>query len=156
VLIVLSLPVALWGQPQKSPKPLTEADVLKLIELQMEDGCIVARIQRGGGPAFQLDSATEKRLRGAGASDEVIAALKGQVGAKAADLQDDPARETFAVWVEQDYSRNSPLVSELRINGNLIDEFTSTAQRACGKHVKMGWNTLTLKTRVLDEVKVWN
>jgi hypothetical protein len=150
-LVVLSVAV-LWGQPPKEPRPLTEAEVLKLIELQIDDGAIVARIQRGGGADFEVTDAIVKKLRGAGASDQVIAALRPRVD-KDLKLPDDPARETIEVWVRQDYNNDCPLVSELRVNGNLIDKFSSTSQRAMGKHVKMGWNTLTLKTTVRPEVK---
>jgi hypothetical protein len=153
LVVALAVPLALWGQPSK---PLSKADVVKLIELQIDDDAIVARIEKGGTVGFKLDEVTEKELRGIGASDLVIRALRGTPDDKPAGLPDDPARETIAVWVHQQYSNDCPLVSELRVNDKLVEEFSSTSQRAIGKHLKMGWNTLTLKTKARPEVKEWN
>lgn len=153
--MALVLPAALWAQP-KEPRKLTEADVVKLVELQIDDDAIINRIHRSDGPAFELTKEIEARLRLAGASDEVLAALRPQGSPQAPRLPDDPARETIAVWVHQQYSSDCPLITELRMNGNLVEDFSSTSQRAIGKHIKMGWNTMTLKTRLRPEVKEIN
>jgi hypothetical protein len=154
-VLVLALPAGLWAQP-KEPRKLTEAEVLKLIELQIDDDAIISRIFRSDGAAFELTDEIKKKLRSAGASDEVIAALRPRVDGKFLNLPDDPARETIQVWARQQYSNDSPLVTEVRINGNLVEDFSSTSQRPAGKHIKMGWNTITLKTRLRPEVKEWN
>jgi hypothetical protein len=153
--MVLALPAVLWAQP-KTPKKLTEAEILKLVELQIDDDAIIHRIRRSDGAGFELTDEIEKRLRTAGASDGVLAALRPQAGEKIPDLADDPERESIAVWADQQYNNDSPLVSELRINGTLVEDFSSTSQRPAGKHIKMGWNTITLKTRVRPEVKKLN
>src|SRR5262245_22363922 len=64
----------LWADDPK-PKPLTEADVLKLIELQRQTQMILARLKKAG-VGFKVDDAVIERLRKAGASGEVLAALK--------------------------------------------------------------------------------
>ena len=153
--MVLVLPAVLWAQP-KTPKKLTETEILKLVELQIDDEAIINRIRRSDGAGFELTDEIEKRLRSAGASDGVLAALRPRGDDRAPNLPDDPARESIAVWVRQQYNNDSPLVTELRINGNLIEDFSSTSQRPAGKHIKMGWNTITLKTRLRAEVKEWN
>jgi sugar lactone lactonase YvrE len=68
------------GEDQKPPKgrPLTEADVLRLIELQKEEEAILARLDKAG-VGFTVDDALIERLKNAGASPAVLAALrKGQ------------------------------------------------------------------------------
>ena len=151
LVLALAVPVALWGQT--TPKKLTKADVLKLIELQIDDAAIVARIEQGGGPDFAPDAATEKEFRTAGASEAVIAALRRKPDDAPADMPDDKEdRERLGVWARQVYSNDCPLASEVKVNGHLIDEFSSTAQRGGGKHFKMGWNTVTVRTRVRPEV----
>jgi hypothetical protein len=58
-----------------SPKPLSEADLVKLIELQIDDQAVVARLEKGG-VSFKVDSAAVTRLEKAGASAAVVAALQ--------------------------------------------------------------------------------
>ena len=49
------------------PKPLTETDLVKLIELQIDDQAVVARLEKGG-VSFKVDAAAVGRLEKAGAS----------------------------------------------------------------------------------------
>jgi WD40 repeat protein len=58
-------------------KPLREADVLKLVELQKEESDILARLEKSG-VDFLVDEASLARLRKAGASEAVLAALRGK------------------------------------------------------------------------------
>jgi WD40 repeat protein len=68
--------------PGRKVKPLTEADVLRLIELQKEEDAILARLEKAG-VGFTVDDAVVERLRKAGASPGVLAALRwGQAAGK--------------------------------------------------------------------------
>ena len=60
------------------PQPLTEADVLKLVELQMKDQAVIDRLRDGGGVDFKVDDEVIAHLRKAGASERVLAALRGK------------------------------------------------------------------------------
>jgi hypothetical protein len=62
-------------QPAAKAKPLTEAEVLRLIELQKEEGAILARLDKAG-VGFPVDDALIGRLKQAGASEAVLAALR--------------------------------------------------------------------------------
>ncbi|HZY83756.1 MAG TPA: WD40 repeat domain-containing protein [Gemmataceae bacterium] len=62
------------AQPARKVKPLTEADVLRLVELQKEEAAILARLEAAG-VDFKVDAALLDRLKRAGASDAVLAAL---------------------------------------------------------------------------------
>ncbi|HVS35833.1 MAG TPA: hypothetical protein VMS17_09645 [Gemmataceae bacterium] len=64
------------AEPPK-PKPLTEADVLKLVELAIDDQAVIDRMKKGG-LDFQVDDGVIDRLRKAGASDRLLAALQGK------------------------------------------------------------------------------
>jgi hypothetical protein len=79
---LLALPAA-GAAGDKKPRPLSEADLLKLIELQVEDPCIVRRLDLAGGPGFKVDPAVLERLRKAGASEAVLDALTGKKSAAA-------------------------------------------------------------------------
>src|SRR4051794_5938488 len=57
-------------------RKLKEADVLKLIELQIRDDAIIERITQTG-LAFKIDDAVLERFQRAGASDSVLTALRG-------------------------------------------------------------------------------
>jgi len=75
--------------------PLAEAAIVSLIELQIDDEAIVARVKKAG-LAFAPDDAALKRLADAGASEEVIQAVreagsvkkKAPAGGKAITFQD--------------------------------------------------------------------
>ena len=66
------------AEPAK-PRPLSEADLLKLVELQISDQAVIDRLHAGGGVGFQVDAEVVSRLRKAGASEKVLAALQGPV-----------------------------------------------------------------------------
>jgi hypothetical protein len=146
------------AEPEKSPKPpLTEAQVLNLIEWQIDDSAIIDRIRQGGGPGAWVNDESIKRLKGAGASGAVLQFLQPvRTDDKTPIPTDDTVRERLAVFVIPYSDRDSGLKSELRINGNLVGEFSSKASAPVGKFVKMGWNTVTLKTSVVPDVKYVN
>src|SRR5262249_7570846 len=110
--LTLILVLAPAARPADGDKPkLTESDVLKLIEIQIDDTCIIARSQQGGGPGFDVDDAVIGRLKKAGASDAVLAQLRGRT-ADGENLPDDPARARLAVWAKRYYDHECPLQSE--------------------------------------------
>jgi WD40 repeat protein len=87
-LLALGLARAEDPSPAKA-KPLTEAEVLRLIELQKEEAAILARLENAG-VDFKVDAALLERLKKAGASDAVLAALgkgKPSAGKPAAPAQ---------------------------------------------------------------------
>ncbi len=53
---------------------------------------------------------------------------------------------SMMVFVRQQYGNENPLHSEFRINGELVDVFTSNRQRPIGQWLKQAWNTITIKT----------
>jgi len=125
------------ARPADTPRPITEADLLKLVELKIRDAEIVDRVAKGG-VEFSADEAVYKRLQKAGASEAVVTAVK-----KVAR----PAPESvLSLWVQKDYGWDNPLHSELSINGKSLGSFTSDTDRAIGDQLKEGWNTITLKT----------
>jgi WD40 repeat protein len=68
-------------KPAAKAKPLTEAEVLRLIELQKEENATLARLDKAG-VGFTVDDALLGRLKKAGASEAVLAALRrGQASA---------------------------------------------------------------------------
>src|SRR4026209_1867275 len=83
-------------------RKLKEADVLKLIELQIRDDAIIERISQTG-LAFKVDEAVLERFHTAGASDSVLTALRGtnpDANAKPAE----PANLPLMLWAEQEYN----------------------------------------------------
>jgi len=62
-------------------KPLGEKDLLSLIQLQIDDAAIVAKLQKGG-VSFVSDDATLGRLKAAGASEAVVKAVQAAASAK--------------------------------------------------------------------------
>jgi hypothetical protein len=65
------------GAKSDKLKPLSEADVLKLVELAIDDNAVVARLHKGG-VDFKVDDAVISRLRKAGASEKVLLALQNK------------------------------------------------------------------------------
>ncbi len=53
---------------------------------------------------------------------------------------------SMMVFVHQSYSNDNPMFSEFRVNGTLVDVFTSNRQRPIGKWLQPGWNTISIKT----------
>jgi hypothetical protein len=141
----------------ESPRPLSEADVLKLVELQIDDDAILGRIERAW-VSFKVDDDVLRRLKGAGASEAVLARLRAGQKADLAEKPpaDDPGKASVMVWVERAYGQDCPLHSDFRVNGQLVNVFSSDSQQAIGKHLKMGWNLITLKTSVKGPEKKWN
>lgn len=92
-----------WAQ---ETRPLREADVLKLIELQPEDEVIVKRICLGE-IGFDVEDGVLARLKGAGASDAVLAALQ-----RRRDEQSTPAAQTISF--EECQTKEGQGVLELR------------------------------------------
>lgn len=66
---------------------------------------------------------------------------------EAADTPRSEDGASASLWVRRsDGSKPSPLRSEVAINGQSIGVFTSDDSKEIGKHLKTGWNTITLKT----------
>ena len=119
-------------------KPLSEVDVLKLVELKIPDEVIAKRVAEGG-VDFPTGEAILARLKKAGASEAVLAAVR-----KAAKPA---AAEVMSVWVARNFSSwDNPLHSELSVNGKSLGTFTSETDKPIAEHLKPGWNTITLKT----------
>jgi WD40 repeat protein len=72
------------------PKPLSEADLLKLIELQIREKAIIARVEKAG-VDFKMDDAVIERLKKAGASEAVLAAVRK---GKTAEQPESPTPQT--------------------------------------------------------------
>jgi hypothetical protein len=134
VVVVLATGPA---RPADTPKPITEADLLKLVELKIPDPAIVDRVTKGG-VEFAADEAVYKRLQKAGASDAVVGAVKKVAKPAPASV--------LSLWVQKDYGWDNALHSELSINGKSLGTFSSDTDRPVGEYLKEGWNTLTLKT----------
>jgi WD40 repeat protein len=82
VALALAVPVlALVTVRAANPKPLSEGDLLKLVELQTSDKAIVARVEKAG-VGLPVDDPVIERLKKAGASDAVLASVrKGRLDA---------------------------------------------------------------------------
>jgi hypothetical protein len=74
-LLVIAAVLAVTGTQAADPKALTQADVLKLLDLQIGDQAIVTQLGKRG-VAFAVDDAVLERLKKAGASADVLAAVK--------------------------------------------------------------------------------
>src|SRR4051794_13725007 len=61
--------------PAQQARPLGEADLIKLVELQVGDEAVVARVEKSG-VAFPVGTEVLERLRRAGVSDVVLAAVR--------------------------------------------------------------------------------
>src|SRR5207248_496121 len=115
-----------------------------------DDDCIITRLEKGGGLGFKIDDALLSRLKKAGASRAVLAALRQEKNTGDVPALD-PRKDSIMVWVNAYHSdRYCPLQSEMFVNGQIIDTFSSAAQKSIGKHLKMGWNTITLKTTLKE------
>lgn len=137
LVVTLTAGPAATADPKKGP--ISEADLLKLIDLGIPDRAITDRLADGG-VDFAAEDAIFKRLEKAGASAAVLAAVK-----KAAR----PAvASAMALWVKKNYeSWDCPLHSDLSINGKPIGNFSADSDRDVGAHLKPGWNTIALTTR---------
>src|SRR5438876_6745189 len=73
---LLAITLAAVGRIQaQSAKSLSEADLVKLSELQIDEKVIVSKLQKAG-VNFSVDDGVVERLRKAGASDAVLAAVR--------------------------------------------------------------------------------
>src|SRR5438552_777082 len=61
-------------------KPLTEQDLTALVQLQIDDAAITAKIQKSG-LGFAADDAALARLKKAGATDAVVKAVQAAAAA---------------------------------------------------------------------------
>jgi hypothetical protein len=95
--LALALPLlALLMARADGPRPLSEADLLKLVELQISDQAIVARVEKAG-VGFRVDDAVVGRLKKAGASDVVLESVrKQQVAAPPKPSAEQPGRGNSA------------------------------------------------------------
>jgi tetratricopeptide (TPR) repeat protein len=89
MVVVLVLSSALYAQGPSAPVPMTEKDVIKELKSQGADQLIKDVSQRG--TDFDMTPDTEKKLRKANATDEVVKAVtsagpKARAAAKAAGL----------------------------------------------------------------------
>jgi hypothetical protein len=124
---------------------LSENDLTKLVELQIGDDAIVAKIEKDG-ISFSLDDQLKERLKKAGASDRVFVAME-KAGPAAVPAAKDKDATPIMVWVERYYGgRENPLYSEFSINGKTVDIFTSDTHKDIGKYLRKGWNTISVKT----------
>jgi hypothetical protein len=111
LLPVLLLPLLALARAD-NPKPLTEADLIKLIELQIDDKAIVARLEKGG-LSFTVDAAAVERLEKAGGSTTLIAAVKKLAEAKKA--RDSKPTEEAVVSPAKGYVNVKVLEPKIRI-----------------------------------------
>jgi hypothetical protein len=135
-------------------RKLKEADVLKLIELQIRDDAIIERIAQTG-LAFKIDDSVLERFQRAGASDSVLTALRGtnpDPNAKPVE----PASLPLMLWAEQNFNRDCPLHSEITINGQPLDVISSKANKSIDGRLKTGWNSIVVKTKVVGSEAQWN
>jgi hypothetical protein len=72
--LLIGLGHAGWARAD-TPRPLSEADLLKLVELMLDDDVIVARVEKVG-VSFTVDDGAIERLRQGKASAAVLAAVR--------------------------------------------------------------------------------
>jgi hypothetical protein len=115
-LLAALLPVLLLPLPAlaraDNPKPLTEADLVKLIELQIDDKAVVERLEKGG-VSFPVDTAAVERLKKAGASSVLLAAVQKLAEAKKA--ADTKANEEAVVPGSRRYVNVKVLEPKIKI-----------------------------------------
>ena len=76
VALAMALVLGLCGLARaQNVTPVSEADLTKLIELQVGDDAVIARVARSG-VAFPVDAAALQRLRNAGASESILAVVR--------------------------------------------------------------------------------
>jgi hypothetical protein len=76
LFLVLGLVAVGWVTAQGG-RPLSESDLARLIELEIDGHAIVAMVQEAG-IAFAVDAAVLDRLQKAGAPDALLAAIGGR------------------------------------------------------------------------------
>jgi len=155
-LCLLPAARAAWAADQR----LSENDLKRLVELQIGEECILAKIQKDG-LSFTLDEQALSRLKQAGVPERLLAAAEHASREKTPGTPE-PAAEAASgqpimVWVERQYSYiENPLHTEFSVNGKTVDIFTSDTRKDVGKHLKRGWNTISLKTTPQEPAKELN
>ena len=88
------------------------------------------------------------KLKAAEATASTPSELNAGASSKSPAREDAPSEAPkFDVWVDRHYSSwENLLQSELSINGQLVDVFTSDRTSPVGDYLKAGWNTVILKT----------
>jgi hypothetical protein len=76
-LVAAAVPATAWGQA----KPITEKQLITLVETGFEDAAIAQRIETQG-LAFEADDATIARLKEANVSDALLKAVQSAAEAK--------------------------------------------------------------------------
>jgi tetratricopeptide (TPR) repeat protein len=111
ILVVLVLTTAGWLMAQAPvSKPLTEKEVINLLKSKQPPAQLVGVVKQWG-VNFEINPDAEKKLRKAGADDQLIRAVRdaGPSG-RAASAEED--RETWAVVSELDPDRAIQLASD--------------------------------------------
>jgi hypothetical protein len=75
VLLQITLLCSLTVSRAHAARPLSEDDIIKLIELQIDDSAIIGKIKKEGA-AFPVTDAALEKLKDAGASEKVLNALR--------------------------------------------------------------------------------
>src|SRR5205814_9929814 len=74
--LILAMVLVVWIPARGGGgQPLSEATLTKLIELPIDDGAIASKLRKEG-IGLAVDAAMVRRLKRAGASDAVIAAVR--------------------------------------------------------------------------------
>ena len=76
IALALFLAVGIANAQTPDAAPLTQKDVIQLLQLKTPETEIIERLKKSGS-VFVLGTEDEARLKRAGASDAVIAAMKG-------------------------------------------------------------------------------
>ena len=83
--------------------------------------------------------------KAAGAVATPVKAAAGPAGGEAAGV---PVKSPITVMVKRNYGGwENPLHSEFAVNGKTIDIFSSDTQKDVGKHLRQGWNEISITTR---------
>lgn len=90
VAFFLAVSMAPWVWAQTSARPLTEQDLVKLIDLQIDEATIVAKVSKEG-IGFAVDEAVLARLEKAGAPEALLKAVQQAAKAKPAGGKAKPA-----------------------------------------------------------------
>jgi hypothetical protein len=142
VLLALAFSLASGAQAVSAQdKPLSEADVLKLIQLKNTVDAFRSRLDRQG-IDFAVNEAVLQRFREAGASEELLVAIQLQ-----ADYVD-PELKTIMAWTSAFWAGEpNHLHAKLSINGAEVATFDNPKQVPIGKYLNKGWNTICVETK---------
>ena len=117
-------------------------------DIKPEERASLAAISKAGnGQYFNAKSAVE------------FATAMQKVTEVVAEAAAEPAAEPVVaagasapimVFVERGYSWENPLHSEFIVNGKTVDIFSSDTRKDITKHLKKGWNSIAMTTRVQE------